>query len=512
MVVSNQCARRNFSIDVTAAASLLFSGNFKASRFMNKPITIDSHAKFSISYTIDKLRPLIEPFIKEVTRHLEREATLEDSVLIAAALFPDAARCFVIQPGHMDETFGLREKYLFSERTPAELVVETNTTRCQFDLTSAGAVKAVQEVLVTCASGRHSLKSATSVLSEDGQDFLSQLLETEALMFREREVTGFAPSKMSGIHRLQHASLLFRTAASGILVDPHLHSGYRPDEINTDIHSDQLTGKVDAILISHFHEDHFYLSTLLMFPLDTPIVVPKVPRSSIICGDMERILKAAGFRNVFAVDWYSEPLRFGDIQVHVLPFFGEQPLLFEKTRQADLRNWGNTYVVQTADYTSWFLIDSGDDARGLMADVAHYVREKIGPIDVLLSNLKRFCLRTPLYINGGLNWLTLTTQQMTNFGSMEDHCITLGPEGVADVCRIVNARYYLPYAHWWGEVGGVVDSSVDVQGEEERQLLTELHDRLRDAGAKTEIVPWRVGDGFVARTRLGLTHLPINCN
>ncbi len=119
-----------------------------------------------------------------------------------------------------------------------------------------------------------------------------------------------------------------------------------------------MVDDVDAILISHFHEDHFFLSTLLMFPLDTPIIVPKVPRSTIICADMMELLRNCGFRNVSAVDWYSEPLRFGDIEIQVLPFYGEQPLRFDASAHPDLRNWGNTYVIRAPDFSSWFLIDS----------------------------------------------------------------------------------------------------------------------------------------------------------
>src|SRR2546430_1517732 len=120
---------------------------------------------------------------------------------------------------------------------------------------------------------------------------------------QERRLDKFAPVGVAGIYRLQHASPLYRNRTTGVVVDPHLHSMYGRG-LKRDIYKDQLQGKVDAILISLFHEDHWFLSSLLMFPADIPIVVPKTPRSSIICGNMEALLRGCGFTNVIAADWY----------------------------------------------------------------------------------------------------------------------------------------------------------------------------------------------------------------
>jgi len=43
--------------------------------------------------------------------------------------------------------------------------------------------------------------------------------------------------------------------------------------------------------------------------------------------------------------------------------------------------------------------------------------------------------------------------QMKLFDSMKSYCITLGTSNVATISKSVSARYYLPYAHWWGELG-----------------------------------------------------------
>jgi hypothetical protein len=144
------------------------------------------------------------------------------------------------------------------------------------------------------------------------------------------------------------------------------------------------------------------------------------------------------------------------------------------------------------------LIDSGSDSRGSMIDVATHVRRKCGAVDFSLSNLRPFRIASPLYINGGLNWLTLSPDQIGAFGAMKEHCIiTLGPAGVADICNLVDARYYLPYAHWFGELGRSGDVAADTPGHSEMSLLAWLGDALRQRSASTEIIPWQIGDGFV---------------
>ncbi len=289
------------------------------------------------------------------------------------------------------------------------------------------------------------------------------------------------------LYRLQHASLLYLSETTGILVDPHLHSAYEP-LLKDNISRFDLEGKVNCILISHSHLDHWSLSTLMMFDKRTPIVVPKVPQASILCDNLQLTLQRVGFENVIAVDWYSSPIVIADVEISVLPFYGEQPLVYEQPFHPHLRNWGNTYVIKTNDYTSWFLIDSGNDAQGKMAEVATYVKDKFGKIDFLLSNLRIFTPHYPFYITGGHYWLSLSPQQMKKFPQMQHHQLTLGAKGVAEIAQIVNPRYYLPYAHWWSELGTTTEA--------EKLEVLQLQRALQEFKCTTEIVPWSIGDGF----------------
>jgi L-ascorbate metabolism protein UlaG (beta-lactamase superfamily) len=300
------------------------------------------------------------------------------------------------------------------------------------------------------------------------------------------------------VYRLQHASLLYRSRTTGILVDPQLHSSFRPTDLADDLTRPQLEGLVDAIVISHSHNDHWNLGTLLGFPRDLPIIVPAVPRGSIVCPDFKAQLEQLGFTSVIVRQWFDPPVEIGDIKVHVLPFYGEQPLLDEAPRDPVLYSWGNTYAIETADYTSWFLIDTGADRRGSMIDVARAVVERLGPIDLVMGNLGVFRPSSPRYITaGGHYWLALTADQLRRFASMRDHALTLGPAGIAHVCRTVRAARFLPYANWWGPLGGAGAIAADAAAGEEARQLGVLSEHLGALGARTEVVPWRIGDGFL---------------
>ena len=316
---------------------------------MTAELRIRSDARFQLEYSVEELRRLLAPFITAVADAQLFAPTLEHAVREAAEMYPEAAAHFIIEPGRIRDTFALAHEHLFNEHSVTRLRISVCNKNLALPLPSWESVRMLHDVLQTVGSGLHPLQSAIATMDEQARSVLQQL-EWAGVFCTETRESSLAGGTRPAIHRLQHASVLYRAGQSGVLVDPHLHSSYRSASIRSDIYRDQLTNKVDAILISHCHEDHFSLATLLTFPLETPIVVPKVPRSSIICPNLERMLRSSGFRNVIVADWHSSPLIFGDIRVHALPFYGEQPLRFELPSHADLRNWGNTYLVETDSY------------------------------------------------------------------------------------------------------------------------------------------------------------------
>jgi hypothetical protein len=474
---------------------------------MPAPIVVAPDTHLQVRYSTHKLRDTLRPFIIELCHRIRLTGSLKESVAATANLMPDLATYFVIDRD-VDESFSLRKEYLFGEWNVKALdfIRQRDSTRYRVDLEEcAEALLDIHSLLFRCSSGQYDRASLYTGVSRHAVQLMDALIESELLVEQQRPLDRFAPLGVPGVYRLQHASLLYRSSTHGVLVDPQLHSTYG-SALQNDVYRDQLQGKVDAVLLSHFHEDHWFLSSLLMFALDTPIVVPKVPRSTLICGDMEGILRSFGFTNVVAVDWYSPVISVGDIEIHVLPFYGEQPLRFDAPKDPAIRNWGNSYVIRTNQFSSWFLIDSGSDSLGSMIDVAEYVRRSFNGVDFVLSNLRPFHLGSPMYINGGLNWLTLSPKHMRAFDSMREHCITLGPSGVAEICAIVRPTYYLPYAHWFGDIGCVGDVGIDTPEHTESSLLEALFEALRAARADTRIIRWSIGDGFTVGPGGGFEH------
>lgn len=287
-----------------------------------------------------------------------------------------------------------------------------------------------------------------------------------------------------GIYRLQHASVLYRSASgTGILVDP-VAGLAEPGWI-----SPLAVAGVDAVLVSHSHADHFEPLTLMQLPRATTIVVPQVPRCSMLCPDMAGILRDAGFENVIAAPWFSR-VRIKDIDVRVYPFYGEQPWLSFAAPVADLRNHGNTYVVEMDGCSSWLLVDSGQEYGHAMVELCERVLRDVGRIDVVMSNLRTFSWH-PRQIDGSGRYLFCFPEHvLSRPDTWPTGTMTLGARGVRDLLSILEPRWFLPYAHWWQpreRSSHAVDPShseadlLGAVGEGGGPLVTELHS-------------WQVGD------------------
>jgi L-ascorbate metabolism protein UlaG (beta-lactamase superfamily) len=450
-----------------------------------------SRAGVSFASADVKIRKLTG-FVSEMAGALRRGSSLAWAARSAARLHPAAAEAFDLdQPDAAIEAgFALSDKLTFPrEALPEHIGFARRDKRFALKL-DAVLARDVHSLLALCGSGRYTANEIRSELDEPASLVFDSLLERRIVIADAPPIVASMPTKAhAGITRLQHAALLYRGREAGVLVDPHFHSSYEPDDLGANFLRSEFEGLVDAILISHGHHDHWHLPTLMTFPADTLIIVPKVPRATMLCPDFAATLRALGFTRVVTLGWHDPPVRVGDLEVHALPFYGEQPLLNESPRHPQLRNYGNTYLVRHDSYTSWFLVDSGNDCTGSMAQVAHEVKARFGAIDVLLSNLREFALYQPLAITGGHYWLALTPDQIRRFASISDDVITLGPHGVAEICAIVQARCFLPYAHWWDEIGA--------HPPHEESCIEQLHSTLRERRTATTIVPWRIGDSYL---------------
>lgn len=462
--------------------------------------TMPDSSGVDVRVASDGIVPEVAPMIGFIASELAAGRSMDGTLDRAAHAYPQLARYFASWSG---ADFALDRTHLFpAPATSASVRMWNRDTRdvLAFDVDEADWHE-LHELLARAGRGASSLPAIERAAGT--------LRDAVAPLVAGGILTEDAPAPRidlahPGIYRLQHASVLFRTRTTGVLVDPHLHSPCRPGAIDRDITRAQLAGKVDAIAISHSHHDHWNLATLLMFPRDLPIIVPAVPRGSIMCPDFADILRRFGFTRVIVRNWFDPAVAIGDLEVHALPFYGEQQLRDEPPRDPALYSWGNTYAVTTEDYAAWCLVDTGVDARGSMAEIAPRVVEQVGAIDCVLGNVSTCAPWSPLEIKQGVHhWLTLTADQIARFPSFKDQSLTLGPAGVAQICAGVGANVFLPYANWWGPIGGRGMVRADARGDCEVEHLELLQHHLATAGARTRIVPWCIGDRFAYRGSRG---------
>lgn len=293
-----------------------------------------------------------------------------------------------------------------------------------------------------------------------------------------------------GIYRREHASLVLRSRRTTLVTDPQgydhswtTHGGRFPDEL--------APLAADAVVVTHSHGDHWHLPSVLrmLAAAQAPVVVPRVPRPSLLCPEVMAESARLTGQEVHELPWWSS-VEVGDFIIDALPFYGEQPRR-GGAPMGDLRNWGNCYRFTCPEFSVAILVDSGRDPMGNMVDVLERSAAQRGPIDVVLS----CCFEFPEGWNPGLSHYCLTVpfaklRQMylrpRKRGSM-----TLGPEGVAAACKAARARYFLPYAHGFR---GLAVSPTSAEGgkQTEEDMLNAI--RLRLAGAATEVLSWLPGD------------------
>ena len=303
--------------------------------------------------------------------------------------------------------------------------------------------------------------------------------------------------RISGLHRREHASLAICSNTTTIIIDPiHLSSAWTPQTQKPPINHG--LGKIDAIAITHAHSDHWDLPSILHMTAtdNSPVFIPNIPRTNILSPfSLERQLTKFGIESIIA-HWGST-YTVGDFEIDVLPFYGEQPTRDISWCDPLIRNWGNCYRFNTPQFSALVLVDSGADPSGdILKAVADSVQRR-GPVDIVLSCLRQF----PCPFQGGLSsyWVPITFSKLRRlFVAYQDQLlpsVTSGPEGIAKVCAVSQARYFLPYAHGFSGLGQpVYDVGWGLGESSEAFLLNRLHYMLRYYGAKTTLVPWYPGD------------------
>lgn len=375
----------------------------------------------------------------------------------ARAIFEEARDLF-------DWDFVLPPAVMFHpHRLPIECSFAAPSGRVTLAIETAEQAKSLQAVL---AGQRHACNSA----GEDGAEAIAADLTAAGLLTEER----LRPPQFAkpGIYRSLNSAVVFRSEQACVVVDPDFFYGRWLGA------NDMAT--LDAVVISHSHMDHFSYLALLQFPRDTTIIVPHVEKQSILSEDMAGLLRDAGFTNVIVAPWHTSH-RVKDIVIHALPFYGEQPWLSFASPVFALRNWGNTYVIETPTARTWLLVDSGSEYGYSMLEVADEVAQ-LGGVDVFMSGV--FDVRWhPGQIDGwGGQWWCFPVEKLNTPQSWPTgQLMNLGHANVNRLLATVKARHFFPYTSPRYLAGTAAESDQVAKIAAIGPLATEFHS-------------WQIGD------------------
>ena len=177
-----------------------------------------------------------------------------------------------------------------------------------------------------------------------------------------------------------------------MLLDPVLSYTYESD-ISRYTYSD-LPDVIDFVLITHNHQDHILLETLLQLRhCIRTIIVPRNGGGALQDPSLRLLLKQCGFHNVIELAEMEE-IGFGKGSITAVPFLGEHADLNVLSKSA--------YLVRLGNHRLLFAADSCNISPRLY----EHIHRELGDVDALFVGME--CDGAPL------SWLygPLLTQRL----------------------------------------------------------------------------------------------------
>jgi L-ascorbate metabolism protein UlaG (beta-lactamase superfamily) len=168
--------------------------------------------------------------------------------------------------------------------------------------------------------------------------------------------------------------VLIEARGVSILVDPVL--AYPGESAVPRYSFSELPARIDHVLITHNHQDHCMLETLL--PLRhriERIVVPKSGGGSLVDPSLRLVLRRVGFRRVQEID-EMETIEVAGGTIRALPFMGEHGDLHIRTKTAYLVSLGGRSLLMVAD------------SNNIEPRLYERVHALVGDVDVLFVGME----------------------------------------------------------------------------------------------------------------------------
>lgn len=180
------------------------------------------------------------------------------------------------------------------------------------------------------------------------------------------------------VRYLGHACILLQTQNTSILVDPFL-SNYPACKDRYGYFD--LPEIIDCVLITHAHQDHMVLETLLQIRHKVRrFIVPRNNGGFLQDPSIKQMLKQVGFDNIDTLDEF-EKVQIKDITITGIPFFGEHGDLNIQSKLA--------YYVTVMEKSILFAVDSNNIDSSLYQSI----RDLVGQIDILFIGME--CVGAP---------------------------------------------------------------------------------------------------------------------
>ncbi|WP_055587444.1 MBL fold metallo-hydrolase [Streptacidiphilus griseoplanus] len=270
-----------------------------------------------------------------------------------------------------------------------------------------------------------------------------------------------------------HACLVLQTPEAAIVTDPFISADNTVGDRYT---LDDLPDYIDLVLITHGHQDHIVLETLLQLRGRVgSIVVPRSSRGNLADPSMALMLRHQGF-SVTEVDDFDE-VEFQGGKVVATPFLGEHCDLDIRAK--------STYWVELAGRKVFV----GADSSGIDPMLYRYVKGHLGTADIAFLGME--CDGAPL------TWLyqALLTVPVTKKMSNSRKLSGSNAEQAAAIMTELGAGEAYVYAMgeepWLGHVMATTYTEDTYQIKQIDEFMTWCKDRGIKAGHLYGQQEWR---------------------